>query len=223
MFLNHFGNFINDVSYLFGLRKEKINIPLYNPNIKKTLKEMNEKVFNIVEKQNKTEKYVVSEKLLGVGGSCAVLLAYRNSDCKQLACKVLKKDEIHPYQIKNELKISYMVKKLPLTTTIVDCIEKNDLIYIFFKYYKNGTLLDFYQKNKIWNNYLSESLIKGIITPLFMALYNINNKNITHRDIKLENILFKNLKTLNIVITDFGMASIKCLKLQLTIGRIYRV
>lgn len=70
------------------------------------------------------------------------------------------------------------------------------------EYCEHGELLDYILKLK----HLEESMVRQIMYQLLTGLNHLHSQNIIHRDIKLENILIKNLQDnyIEIRIIDLG-------------------
>ncbi|CAD5231497.1 unnamed protein product [Bursaphelenchus xylophilus] len=69
-----------------------------------------------------------------------------------------------------------------------------------FQYYHGGTMLDMILKN----NKVSEDQSAVIFRQLIEAIRYLHDKDIVHRDVKLENVLFDNFG--NVKLADFGFA-----------------
>lgn len=75
-------------------------------------------------------------------------------------------------------------------------------------------VLPFYPLTDLWNfmrsqpsKHLSEAQSKTIFRQLVDIFISIHARHIMHRDLKPENILIKDEKTLEICLTDFGLAA----------------
>lgn len=82
--------------------------------------------------------------------------------------------------------------------------DKDTHIFIY-EYMSGGTLYEFMQQKHLK---LEESEIKAIFKQLLQALKYLHSHNIIHRDLKLDNIMFKtkgNIKSLKLI--DFGYAT----------------
>lgn len=77
--------------------------------------------------------------------------------------------------------------------------QNND--YLVFDFYPYGDLFDYVDKN-----YITEYQANIIIKNILLALYECQKKNISHLDIKLENILIKDITNLDLVLIDFHLA-----------------
>ena len=77
-----------------------------------------------------------------------------------------------------------------------------DKIHIVMDLKKYGSLKTYLDED----NWLSDDDIRIILEQILEALDKVHMIGVLHRDIKLENILIKDLKPLNICIADFGLA-----------------
>ena len=79
----------------------------------------------------------------------------------------------------------------------------NEIYYpLVFEYCEYGDMIDFLNNNEI-----SSNLVKIILNQITLALKHLGNYGITHRDIKLDNILISNLDPFTIKLIDFEFAT----------------
>ncbi|EAY15069.1 CAMK family protein kinase [Trichomonas vaginalis G3] len=91
----------------------------------------------------------------------------------------------------------------PYILKIYEVVEDQKYIYIVEEYVSHGNLLDYFNKR----NTISYSLIKKFVSQIIYATKYLNEVlHVTHRDLKLENILLDEYE--NIKIIDFGLSSI---------------
>ena len=109
---------------------------------------------------------------------------------KEIAMKIINKSskKIDTSKIKEEVNI---LKELnhPNILKYYDYIETNTKLYIIMEDLKGGTLRKWLKEN-IKNN-IKEEKISVIIKNILSAVSYLHSKNICHRDLKLENIMFK--------------------------------
>ena len=87
------------------------------------------------------------------------------------------------------------------TTLIVDKYGDQELVnYLVIEYYPKGDLFDYIANT----DYFSEDLARYYMHQLASALQHLHDKNIVHRDIKLENLLFNDEYNLKLI--DLGFA-----------------
>jgi len=164
---------------------------------------------NIYENDNKTSinEYIITSEL-GIGSYASVKLGIHKETKKKYAIKIYDKnlinDDEKKYTIKNEI---YILNQLDNENImkLYDVIETNRYLYLILEYIKGISLLDFIQKQK--NHRIDENICKEFFYQIVKGILYCQNKNICHRDIKLENILIINNKIIKII--DFGFA-IKC-------------
>jgi serine/threonine protein kinase len=71
------------------------------------------------------------------------------------------------------------------------------------EYGKHGTLRDLFQKGPI-----KDALMLSIVRELVGAIEHIHSRKVIHRDLKPENILVRALKPIDLMLADFGIASL---------------
>ena len=105
----------------------------------------------------------------------------------------------------NEIKIMRNLDHQNLTT-LIEVYETDKSIYLVLDLYK-GKSLDQYLDEE---GKLDETKASIILTGVLNGLLYLNEHKIMHRDIKLQNILFKKkekkLASQNVIIVDFGLA-----------------
>ena len=90
--------------------------------------------------------------------------------------------------------------------------ETDQSFYLIFEYFEGITLFEYFKKYKI-----SEIEKINISHQIVQAVYYCHKEKISHRDIKLENILF-NVKTNKIKLIDFGFSVYDTYKSELFCG-----
>ena len=159
------------------------------------------------------DDYIISSDL-GIGSYAEVKLGIHKKTKKKYAIKIYDKnlinDEEKIYTIKNEI---FILKQLNNENDnimkLYNIINTNQYLYLILEYINGISLLEYIQKNK--NRRINEDICKKIFYQIVKAILYCQNKNICHRDIKLENILLINDDIIKIKIIDFGFA-IKCNK-----------
>lgn len=96
----------------------------------------------------------------------------------------------------------------PNIVKLYECIqdEVNGYDLIFMEICTGGDLLSYLRRRK----HLSEDIAKLFMHQIIRALGYIHEKDIVHRDIKLENILLSNLG--EIKLCDFGVSHLMLLR-----------
>ena len=142
----------------------------------------------------------------GTGGQSTIKI---NKD-KTIIKKKYNKDELKYYFIEKDILLS-------LDHPNIIQIEKyeDENISLYYKYYKKGSAFKKYINN---NNIQIENIdtILKLFNEILNALIYLKNNNITHRDIKLENILINNND--EHVLCDFGLSRRSLTKMKKICG-----
>lgn len=89
---------------------------------------------------------------------------------------------------------------------LYEVYETENSVYLVMELYKGKSLSDFLERVPIVEEGLASTIMTGIISGLIY----LKKDRIMHRDIKPQNILFKNkdkvIKPENIILVDFGLA-----------------
>ncbi|KAI8873376.1 kinase-like protein [Ramicandelaber brevisporus] len=177
-----------------------------------------------------SNKYHITEDVLGSGTYAQVKLAMCKSSRQQLAVKVIdrkqmmgsaKRPSIHQpgNQLQNEedeatnkaesrflQEISIMrAIEHPNIVRVLDVHETRKQYYIFMPLVSGGDLFDYIMER----DKLAESEARFIFYQIALALKHLHERNISHRDVKPENCLLSNKsKYPRALLTDFGMATV---------------
>ena len=175
-----------------------------------------------------SKKYKILSKL-GSGSFGKVFLAQNKYTKEKVAMKQIKKsnkDLLSDGKIRDEIDI---LKKLdhPDIVRIIESFNTKDSYVLVTEYCEGGELFDQVR------NQLSETQIAVIFRQLLSGLAYLHSHNIVHRDLKLENILIKEIEKskktgeelFKIKIIDFGTARIfdKKRKPQSIVGSSYYI
>ncbi|CAD8128619.1 unnamed protein product [Paramecium sonneborni] len=147
-------------------------------------------------------------KKIGKGNFASVYLAERIEDGVQMAIKAFSKQAAYAEEngkeaIVNELSI---MRKLchPHLMRMYEIYETNNSLYVGLEMLQGGSLYDLIKEKAI----LSIKQIQQILVGILQGLCHMHQKEIMHRDLKLENILFKQSKKMDsVVVADFGLAT----------------
>ena len=153
----------------------------------------------------KNTKYEII-KILGKGGYGRVIQVKNKSDNKYYAIKeIIIRDEMKD-KIKDIQKEADILSKFNCNNIVkyYDSVKINDKFYIVMEYCDGQNLKDFINKKIKNNELIEENILYKIIKQICEGIKEIHNKNIIHRDIKLENIFMND--NMEIKIGDFGIS-----------------
>lgn len=159
--------------------------------------------------KNICARFHIGEKL-GAGACGIVRLVYDRYTCQPYAMKQIQKNDLNtnknndPHKIMNEVLIMKSVYH-PCVIKMHDIIENPDSIFIILELMRGGDLLSrIIDKKK-----LSEPISKLYFIQMCHAVKYLHDKNITHRDLKPDNILLETMDDETLVkISDFGLSKL---------------
>ncbi|KAJ8985298.1 hypothetical protein NQ317_007085 [Molorchus minor] len=130
---------------------------------------------------------------------CTAIVA----DGQKLACKIINKkyagqDFIERF-LPRELRIITAIKH-PNIVTVYKILEANQVIYMFMDFCENGDLLEYIRLHGSF----AEEKAKIIFRQIVSAVYYLHNLDISHRDLKCENVLL--MANNHVKLADFGFA-----------------
>ncbi|CAL4212631.1 unnamed protein product, partial [Meganyctiphanes norvegica] len=112
------------------------------------------------------------------------------------------KDTSHLHHMENEIKILHTINH-PFIIGLKECIDTEEYIYIVMELAQEGDLLEHIKEKKR----LPENEAKFFFYQLVLAVQYLHEKSITHRDIKLENIILSRKDKIFIVkLSDLGLS-----------------
>ncbi|CAO0803512.1 unnamed protein product [Mucor circinelloides] len=164
-------------------------------------------LFPPVYEANLCEHEYEFQQTLGRGNFASVKRATHRITGKTVAIKVLNKNRFaqKPKMIQaiiQEVSIMMSLRKHPLVVNIDRVFNEQHIIYLVLEYVPGGELFDLVSSSKR----IDEDRTRFIFWQLFTGLKYLHDNNIAHRDLKPENILLADRETLQIKITDFGLA-----------------
>ncbi|KAG1233898.1 hypothetical protein G6F68_003087 [Rhizopus microsporus] len=143
-------------------------------------------------------------KTLGVGEFGKVKMGKHIETDQKVAVKLVRKDHIDsPSQlekIRMEIEILRTLNH-PYIVKLLTVNETDACIGIVLEYAEGGELFEYIYRQK----YLQEAEARRLFAQLVSSIYYMHEKNIVHRDLKLENILLDAQG--NLIVTDFGFAN----------------
>ncbi|CAD8180441.1 unnamed protein product [Paramecium octaurelia] len=147
-------------------------------------------------------------KKIGKGNFASVYLGERIEDNAQMAIKAFSKQaayaEDHGKEaIVNELTIMRKLNNHHLMR-MHEIYETQNSLYVALELLEGGSLYDLIKDKVI----LTTKQMQQILVGVLQGLCHMHEKDIMHRDLKLENILFKQPKKMEtVVVADFGLAT----------------
>jgi serine/threonine protein kinase len=147
------------------------------------------------------DDYIIIKKI-GSGSFATVYLAQK--DQQLYALKVINKTEItavYEQKLNNEIQI---LKKInhPNIVKLYDVIETSESYYLILEYISGGDLYDLVTSPDFSKLQINDK--KKIFNQIAGAVKYLHENNISHADLKLENVLID--KDRNIKLTDFNLA-----------------
>ncbi|ORX82674.1 Pkinase-domain-containing protein [Basidiobolus meristosporus CBS 931.73] len=147
--------------------------------------------------------YVVLQTL-GEGEFAKVKLGIHAQSGQEVAIKLIKKanvdSESRMAKIKREITVLRSLDH-PNIVRLFEVIETDKYIGIIIEYASGGELFD----HILAHRYLKEREACRLFAQLISGVSYMHEKNVVHRDLKLENLLLD--RNRNIIITDFGFAN----------------
>ncbi|TXT11032.1 hypothetical protein VHUM_01783 [Vanrija humicola] len=141
---------------------------------------------------------------LGEGEFGKVKLGVHSDYGVEVAIKLIRRgqldDETRANKVEREIEVLKSLKH-PNIVRMLDVIDTAKYIGIVLEFAGGGELFDYILANR----YLKEKDASRLFAQLISGVDYLHQKNIVHRDLKLENLLLD--KHRNIIITDFGFAN----------------
>jgi serine/threonine protein kinase len=185
-----FGFYLNSEPYLVEDEKTLLKLHIFLKNVC---------IFSHIQ-----EDFVLLKEL-GRGSTSIVYLAETVSREGPFAIKNIKKsfleNQSHLISLYKEISILKHLSH-PHICSLLQIYEDEENIYLIFEYISDCSLLKFLSIQK----QLNESSCRDLIKTLLQTVEYLHDLKIVHRDIKLENIMILNEKTLDFKLIDFGLA-----------------
>lgn len=153
----------------------------------------------------KIGKYMILQEI-GSGASGQVHIAQKVGSKDKFCVKIIPKSRIESEEDERHLIAEItIIRSLKHKNLIrfVDLIDFEDSFCIFQEFFEGQCLLDFVNNS----SNIPELHIQIIFSQLIEVISFLHSKGISHRDIKLENILLNQNFELKLI--DFGLASLK--------------
>ncbi|CAD8210117.1 unnamed protein product [Paramecium pentaurelia] len=158
--------------------------------------------------QYKFHQYFRVLKKIGKGNFATVYFAERIEDGQQFAVKAFSKQVAYSENngkesILNEIQIMRDLNNQHLMK-LYEVYETENSLYMVLELLSGGSLFDLMRDKRS----LQLQEVQKILAGLLLGLQEMHQQGIMHRDLKLENILFKQKNQLqSVVIADFGLAT----------------
>lgn len=208
------GTFVN--GHLIGMDKKMILkdddvIALSHPTYKALVyKDMTPNESKGLPKEIRSTYYI--GKKLGSGACGVVHLVYDIKTCTPYAMKHVAKNVLaeyskpnilnDPQRVMNEVNIMKNLEH-PCVIKMHEIVNKPDSVFMVLKFMKGGDLLNRIIRNK----YLPEKTCKLFFLQICHAVKYLHAKDITHRDLKPDNILLENDDEETLLkVSDFGLS-----------------
>ena len=194
---------------VFILRTKTYGQRLYGCFLQASTPEKNQKLFQILKgfciQANFQDFYKLDREIFN-GNNAKVnrLISRRNNlnYVEKVFEKVYAFEDKKAYElIRNEIVISKMLDH-PSIITFSELYDGDRFFHCVSDYYSGGRLFDAMREHGAF----TEEFALYILKQLLNALYHMHEKRVMHRDIKLENIMFRNTNRDSIVVVDLGYA-----------------
>ncbi|KAM3141135.1 hypothetical protein pb186bvf_006740 [Paramecium bursaria] len=127
---------------------------------------------------------------------------------QQLICKTFQREDLQKVaKLKDSVIGEIVILRKLQHPNIIKLLEVHEDINSIYLVYENlrGELYQSFKKRKSEDKPYSEQQVSRFMFQVFSGIEYLHANEILHRDIKLENILFKDKKSL--VLADFGLAA----------------
>jgi len=158
-------------------------------------------------------KYNIKSKTLGEGTFGKVFLAENSvNDNVKVAIKALKKNKVTDEaieKVKHEVDVLQTLDH-PNIVRYFETFESEKSIYLVMEYCEGGELFEQLSISK--GKVFTEKQTAKVMKQLFHAISHCHSKGVIHRDLKMENVMYKTKDTTNepeVKIIDFGLSKIK--------------
>ena len=170
----------------------------------------NEQLSNEEKERKKLEKYEIGD-IIGEGSFALVREAKNKTTNEKYAMKIYEKNKLNisfrKSCVQNEIEVLHLIDHKNIVKIIED-INTNNQIIIVQELVEGISLKDYYDKELRGKKYLNDEnlvVLKKVFRQIFEAMNYLHQKNISHRDIKMENILIKDDYEVKIIDFGFGL------------------
>ncbi|XP_043536304.1 serine/threonine-protein kinase ULK3 isoform X3 [Chiloscyllium plagiosum] len=152
----------------------------------------------------KLEEFILTEKL-GSGTYATVYKAYRKVNSREVvAIKCVSKKSLNKASVENLLTEIEILKTVrhPHIVQLKDFQWDSENIYLIMEFCAGGDLSHFIRTRRA----LPEGVARRFLQQLASALQYLHERNISHLDLKPQNILVSSRSTPHLKLADFGFA-----------------
>ncbi|XP_038639985.1 serine/threonine-protein kinase ULK3 [Scyliorhinus canicula] len=152
----------------------------------------------------KLEEFILTEKL-GSGTYATVYKAYRKVNSREVvAIKCVSKKSLNKASVENLLTEIEILKTVrhPHIVQLKDFQWDNVNIYLIMEFCAGGDLSRFIRSRRK----LPERVVRRFLQQLASALQYLHQRNISHLDLKPQNVLLSSFSTPHLKLADFGFA-----------------
>ncbi|NWJ11581.1 ULK3 kinase, partial [Crypturellus undulatus] len=150
------------------------------------------------------DEFILTERL-GAGTYATVYKAYRKRNAREVvAVKCVSKRSLNRASVENLLTEIEILKAVrhPHIVELKDFQWDSDHIYLIMEFCAGGDLSRFIRTRRI----LPEKVVRVFLQQLACALKFLHDRNISHLDLKPQNILLSSLENPQLKLADFGFA-----------------
>ncbi|XP_037766482.1 serine/threonine-protein kinase ULK3 isoform X3 [Chelonia mydas] len=150
------------------------------------------------------DEFILTERL-GSGTYATVYKAYRKKNAREVvAIKCVNKKSLNRASVENLLTEIEILKTIrhPHIVELKDFQWDSDNIYLIMEFCAGGDLSHFIRTRKI----LPEKVARLFLQQLACALKFLHDRNISHLDLKPQNILLSSVENPHLKLADFGFA-----------------
>uniref|UniRef100_A0A4W5JT08 MAP/microtubule affinity-regulating kinase 3 n=1 Tax=Hucho hucho TaxID=62062 RepID=A0A4W5JT08_9TELE len=142
-------------------------------------------------------------KTIGKGNFAKVKLARHILTGKEVAIKIIDKNQLNPTSLQKLFREVRIMKGLnhPNIVQLFEVIETDNTLYLIMEYASGGEVFDYL----VSHGRMKEKEARAKFRQIVSAVHYCHLKNIVHRDLKAENLLLD--ADSNIKIADFGFSN----------------
>ena len=153
--------------------------------------------------------YELTETLLGLGGmSTGVFLASKRETGEKVAIKTVKVEGLTLQQrinVHREIQTQASLAH-PGLAKLMAVYKSSKKMRLVLEYLEGGTLFNYVKER----GDVDESQTMNVVQQLLEAVDHMHRKGVVHRDIKLDNIVFKDQEQEAVKLIDFGLGAFWC-------------